>query len=924
MLDITLVLNGKERVVVLGDLKTIKDTAAGRLRCSVEQLVFKISRGPKGDLVEAVLANEAWVDFAARKVPIYAFVKSSQGKRKVATEDADDLNSSNDSAMTIRSHARPVQRRRSEGVARAEGSLAGGNGVSTRHTSQIGRKSWSEKEDDDLWKRLLKQVESLPKPDVIYTQEQRDEVFSTIQRKYYSTSRTKIALEGRIRNRIKDALVMGRGHSVPVKFKALFPRTNHKTNRARQNPQYTDLSSSSEYSEEEEREQERERERRQRERKEKERREIEREVVKEKKKDKERESRDGKRSAAVQDQSSSSESASPPPVRTVPPRQRLPVRIDNHNPYATHAERARASNTITASNTAQSTRDAGGSALSWSESGRSRPAGGSSNTAMPPEVLTASSNSPAVDSPARSTTTNVNAALPTRPPRTASAHLQRTNACISVRREELVANENALFDLNISSTATSGTQPPAVIPLRPTQRRLSTADRITNFSDGISEAIVIKDEDTDEELSGVATTTEQSNEHASPLGSGIDAISVRIKAEYQSIREVVRQQIPKLFPLQRLDLLPPDLWAVDVSSWIKSYVLRDNHDKAARIEHLYAAFDEFFYQAYGRINTDYSVRRASFGTILVFLDLYHQLEDVEEVQDALAELFYQRTFGNSSANVNGSADWPSYDFCAAAAMILPTRPSWLISKVLQRANNCVIEQVPAPLSRVSALFPKIKLLLDKVIDSRIWLSKNATFRPLSECIHEPFFNDTVLSSLAALHRQTKERMSEKEADQFKTTLSALEKFNEEGRKHDSNNKAAEENFISERLILLSSPHRISTEEVQNFSSKYSLQLQGTNGPFQIKISSTCKTYHLRLLQFRDESRKRQALKSLRDHPTNIDLQYFSRWQDSHSWNRNPSGMEEERNWHRLCCDLTLHRERHRKIIRRIKLEAGEG
>lgn len=276
----------------------------------------------------------------------------------------------------------------------------------------------------------------------------------------------------------------------------------------------------------------------------------------------------------------------------------------------------------------------------------------------------------------------------------------------------------------------------------------------TPTADATNREVIIKDESEDELMEeGVVTesATEQSSMNRSRASS--------VKAEHQEIREAVRENLKNIYPVQAATILPQPQWATSLVEWLKGNALQNISNTETRIEILMACFDEFYYCSWTRVNPDYSVSRACLTINLLLLDLYYALSEVEECQAALVNLFYHRIFHPSAVKIQGPHTWPPYELCAAATIVIPSRPSWLITQVCQRNHHFSIEQVPSPLEKVVFNFTRMRELLRRVTSSQKLCDREPSIRPFLNSLHSPFIDLKTFANLRTLYRQSQTRLT---------------------------------------------------------------------------------------------------------------------------------------------------------------------
>lgn len=650
MKKVKLVLGGKE-VLVIGTSQTIRQVAADRLGCANDRVVFKIE--DNGELCEFADTRPAWEHLARENTTIHAFVGAGATlKRKAAAENEEQGFESD--ASSFKTPPRDTHRNASSSrnAARENGTSVAVRSESSRAGTSSGksvssRKRWTTKDDQLLWRKLNLILDAMQRPDPVYTADDSDKVFKTLQRHGVFSARSVHALKSRVQR--KASLAQRRGQPCPARVKALFPLMTYRSSRdgTRQSAQLiggNETSDSTDSSEEE--------------------------------MDEDREE------AEV---STASEPTPPPQAARHPTGEKERPVIRDYNPFAPYA------------------------------------------AVRPPSWTTSSRSAAANDVQASSSAKTLVAQQ-----KSMAGSLPASNSSLVPERPTLSVSHRSPDE----STILEGT-------------------RIGTNSGGASrEAIVIKDESDEEQTQQALVSNDSSSVEIKR-----EPVTLSFAAERPAVRRAVAAHTRELFPLQRIDVLPPVKWAVELAKWIKDGVLESIWEEEKRTEILMICFDEFFQSAYTRINVEYSVRRASFAIMLLFLDLYQALLDVEQVQVALTELFHRRIFtADGGRGTLGAADWLAMDFCAAGTLLIPTRPSWLLGEIFQRANHLATEQVPPPLERATFLFSLLKQLFAKLEQSRKFVRSNGELLLLTKSIHTSLVGQKTRANLAALFRQCRARL----------------------------------------------------------------------------------------------------------------------------------------------------------------------
>jgi hypothetical protein len=907
--EVRMVLDGRE-YLAKGTYSSIRKAAADKLNCGKEDVVLKIRR--EGRLVELLEPNPAaWRQLTNEIKKVFVSTdagssirKASKKRKPTAYEERRRaaLESDHDSSYDTPPRPSAVKKSRSSdgsrGYAgnaniRSEASRVAGSSTIRLSTADAAKSSsrrvWTPKEDKILWDNFEALVASMPDPNPVYTAAQKEQLFQDISRQAFAGKRSASAIQSQLGERIREGARRGK---LSLRHKAVFPfMTANQMSGSRQNlngdSSYEDKQYSSDASADASL------------------REVSREEIE-----------------SDEESSDSSGSEYTPSDYSRLDATSRPAAIRDYNPFAS-------------SSTVPST--------------TSMPSGGeqyharsyTSNTQRPAQIHVPAATSSTVLSSLRTLT---DTSLPTgigenRP-------LQRgteTNLSSSTPQTSYQVRVNT--DSTVGTfprRATQGTAPVTganATPLshsaaRPTAQSLPSQVGNLNIG-GVSPrqetrqetgqdsngAIVIKDESDDERMDEVtvisSSTLRRSDRTAAALGR-----AGSVKREHQTTRESIRGFVDPFFPIQNILSLPPTDWASTLATHIKSNALQGVTEPLLRLEILVACFDEFFYFSYRKINDRFSVQRATIGVALLFLDLYHAFTDVDEVQQALTELFYDRIFSPGArgpgAPQASPQEWPTYDLCAALSLLLPCRPTWLLTLIFQRCDHFHIDEVPPPVDKVNLIFFRLQLLLQKLNACQDFIDKKeADLKLLCKSIHQPFVDSSTLSNLQAFHRQA--RLTPMDKASTAVTLADILRHNSEATIRETMRKEEEDRFVDERLLLFSSPYQIGRVVIDGLIRDYSLSMQIKNGPSSKKFETTRETWHLWILQFRDNDRKKEAISRLRDRTPNQDVQILDRLDQTHSM-CSTIGQDEQKKWHELRCNLHLHRQNHWKCVKRIKVE----
>lgn len=885
--EVTLVLGGKE-VVVVGTWSSIVQIAADRLGCSKDDVVFMMKKD--GRLKEVYsTSSTGWKRLIERGLPVHVSVREA-GKKRKSSQYNDNGRATPESQLSSSFDTPPrpsaLKKSRSSDGSRGNNSRSRAavervSRGSTNNNNQMGdcsRMVYTQKEDVIMWEKFTTLLKSMRAPDPGYTREQKEWLFAEVAMQAFKGKRSATAMKSKLSERIGIAARNGQlsGDELSSRYEALFPRmfrnlsSNHASKRGgRQIP--TDDTSSEEED-------------------------------------------DVYINDVDDDSSDSSESeASPPPLGrlTSTSGSKAPATISNYNPFATPAA-------------APSRR----ALPSWSKEGQALRRAGLDPVPPFPTIPLANpaksksvsssgigqepSNDNSLESDRFSCTTLLSDALN-----------EGAGTCVS-RSVLQSAAQTDVPSNGISTTST--TAPPFVSPAPPLTSQVDSMnlgeatpqEKGQETGHDTHDAIVIKDESEDELIDEIIAVSSNIQHTANRMITA-PARAGSVKDEHSGAREAVRNSLAPIFPIDGIFTLPATDWALSLASRVKTDALRGVTEPASRLEVLVACLDEFFYFSYHKVNTDYSVQRASNAIALLLLDLYHAFGDVEEIQAALVEIFYTRIFSKDAPKPGAAQAWMAYDLCAAVSIIFPCRPTWLLTLILYRCRHLRIEEVPPPADEVSLTFARLQALLDKLSSCQAFCEREPRIKLLCKSVHRPYIDSETLSNLQAFNRQTRSRLPASARAAIETTLAKIDQLNKEADAREEQRKAEEERFFADQLLLLSSPFPISIAAVEEVIESYSLQSQIRNGPMRKKFDSTRETWHLWILQFKSQERKQNAIVKLRDRPPNQEVQLLENCEQTHSMC--PSlGQEEQQKWHRLQCDLHLHREYHRRCINRIKKE----
>jgi len=868
LLEVTLVLSGQE-VVVVGTWAAILQTAADRLGCSKEDVVFKMRRD--GKLKEIYSKTPTgWRRFFETRQPVHVFVREAGKKRKSTLyDDRNRATPESQLSSSLDTPPRPsaLKKSRSSDGSRGSASREYGGSSSTNQADDCSHMAYTTKDDHIMWEKFITLLKRMPPPDTGYSHTQKERLFEDIAMHAFNGKRSTAAMRTRVRERIVVAAQKGQlaGDKLRSRYEALFPVI------------FRNLPSNGE--------------------------------------------RSGARNTVNDSSSDSSDSDSTPPPSTraaTSTGPRAPPTISEHNPFASIPSAVPPRRTAIPS---------------WSKEGRAlrrppmqdplaplpRPPLVDTSKSLPSSV---SSSGIGQDGPSQSGIEGdrLSSTMPYSGPERAEAGTQKG------KTTSYSTAQTGTPSLN--STGTTSTAAPAIVSPAPPlasqvgSMSLGEASSLTKAKEGgqgTDDAIVVKDESEDELMDEVIAVSSNIKPTATRTTTAPDRAG-SVKDEHQGAREAVRDYLAPLFPIDGIFTLPPIDWALSLANRLKTDTLRGVNDPAARLEILVACLDEFFYFSYHKINSSYSVQRASIAIALLLLDLFHAFGDFEEVQAALVGLFFTRIFTKDAPKPGAAQAWMAYDICAAISLVFPCRPAWLITLIFDRCRHLRIEEVPPPVDDVSLTFSRLQVLLEKLAACRAFFEREPRLKLLCKTVHRPFIDSETLSNLQAFHRQTRSRLSASARAVVETTLAKIDQLNKEANTREVQRKADEERFFADQLLLISSPHPISVAAVEELIKEYSLQSQIRNGPMRKKFDSTRETWNLWILQFKSQERKQDAIVKLRDRPPNQEVQVLEKCEQTHSMC--PSlGHEEQRRWHRLRCDLHLHREYHRRSVDRIKKEA---
>lgn len=251
MVELELIFKIKdEEILFMGSLAEIKNEAANRLGCKVDDIIYKIEINDNR-LIEVVASHESWTRLAQKGKTIHCSVKSSQEqqkKRKSVSQDESDppeqvASTSKTTLPTPRSP--PPKKSRSTSLERLlasriineksrplPGPRASTSSVPSRKTTQqqplprpriapLNGYHWSPKDDLRFWTEFISAVERLPS-NTIYSVKLRKIIMEKISKDAFQGTRSVSALDRRMWDRITTATE--NTSPLPQQMKMLYPK----------------------------------------------------------------------------------------------------------------------------------------------------------------------------------------------------------------------------------------------------------------------------------------------------------------------------------------------------------------------------------------------------------------------------------------------------------------------------------------------------------------------------------------------------------------------------------------------------------------------------------------------------------------------------------------------------------------------------